>query len=298
MPRRLRHFTYLDANMAESYLASLVGGIPEGGSTIERSLINEGGGWNLGTTGTGVHGGQTTDSASEEQENFRYTPEGIFNALYSELAKEEDGESILLSVEDMDQNRWADLRKGDVVELTGTIKLPEMLKAIDAANKLNELLPFLESLGDHLDHEFDFDEQEKSMVRGLGSLKDATESQDATVIILELANTPKYRFVGKLKKSYLRTNPIDLEGEVTLLATINRKLRKGDPPIGIEQLIPGLEAMMGIGNQPTAPPNRTSRRAKPNSVARPAKRKRQQEDSNADTTIGYPAATINTIAIY
>ena len=34
--RRPRHFQYLDSGMAESYLADLTGGLPEGGSFTER----------------------------------------------------------------------------------------------------------------------------------------------------------------------------------------------------------------------------------------------------------------------
>jgi hypothetical protein len=127
------------------------------------------------------------------------------------------------------------------------------------------------------------------MIRGIGGLRDATESQDATVIILELANAEKYRFVGKLKTSNQRTSPADLEGEATVLATVNRKLSKGDPPIGIEQLIPGMEAMMGMPDTQSKMPNRATRRAKP---------KAGQKQSRGDASIGYPAATINTIAIY
>lgn len=289
MRRRLRHFTYLDSEMAESYLSSLVGGVPEGGSTTERANINERGGYGIGFRGTGIRGERATDSTSEEQENFRYNPEAIFSLLYSEIEKEEaDGEQLLLTLDSMDESAWAELRKGDIVEITGTIRLPDILKAIDAANKLNELLPFLELVGEQMEEAIGIGEADKSMIRGLGGLKSSTESQDATAIIVELANAPKYRFVGKLKKSNLRTSPVDLEGEVTLLATINRKLNKGDPPIGMEQLIPGLEAMMGM-NTPSTTENRAARRAKP---------KRAQDKSTGDTSIGFPAATINVIAIY
>jgi hypothetical protein len=78
-----------------------------------------------------------------------------------------------------------------------------MLKAIDAANKLNELLPFLDIVGDQLEEVLEIGENQRSMIKGIGSLRDATDSQDATAIIIELANASKYRFVGKLKKSNL-----------------------------------------------------------------------------------------------
>src|SRR5215211_3455098 len=131
MPRRLRHFTYLDTEMVESYLSYLVGVLPEEGSTTERANINERGEWGLGLRGTGIRGGRGTDSASEEQERFRYNPEAMFNLLYTELEKEEEGEQLLLPLDDMDENSWAKLQKAEVLELTGTIRLPDMLKAID-----------------------------------------------------------------------------------------------------------------------------------------------------------------------
>src|SRR5215203_4394756 len=106
MPRRLRHFTYLDSEMVESYLSSLVGGVPEGGSSTERANINERGEWGLGFRGTGLRGGRGTDSASEEQEKFRYNSEAVFSRLYAELEKEEEGEKLLLSLDDMNENSW------------------------------------------------------------------------------------------------------------------------------------------------------------------------------------------------
>jgi hypothetical protein len=51
-----------------------------------------------------------------------------------------------------------------------------MLKAIDAANKLNELLPFLDIVGDQLEEVLEIGENQRSMIKGIGSLRDATDS--------------------------------------------------------------------------------------------------------------------------
>jgi hypothetical protein len=64
--RRLpRPFKYLDEALVESYLSQITGGVPEGGSTTERSSITKGG-YGLGFRGTGVRGGRDTQEGSEE----------------------------------------------------------------------------------------------------------------------------------------------------------------------------------------------------------------------------------------
>jgi hypothetical protein len=124
---------------------------------------------------------------------------------------------------------------------------------------------------------------------GLGGFKEAIGSQDATVVVVELAKTPQYRFVAKLKKDYLRPGAGDLEGEAKVVGTVGRKVNKGDPPIGYEQLIPGLEAMKGLQGSTPQPANRAARRSAP-------RQRRTQPDNSA--AIGHPAAMLTPIGIY
>lgn len=289
--RRPRHFLYLDQAIAESYLSDLTGGLPEGRSTTERATTSEGGGWRLGSRGTGLRGDRDTEGAQEDQETFRYTPEAIFGLLYEELTEETEEGRILVGLDHLDQEGWEELEDGDIVEIKATIKVPEIIKAVDAARNLQQFLPALENIGALFGEgiqDIGLGQQEKSMIEGMGNMKEIMDSQDATVAVVEVTNAAKYRFVAKLKKSLMRASLVDLEGEAKVLGTIRRKLRKQDPPIGFEQLIPGLESMRAFGGQQQAPSNRAARRAK-------GKRDEQGRD---DTFVGYPAATLIPIGIY
>lgn len=151
------------------------------------------------------------------------------------------------------------------------------------------MLPSLDQVGEYAGERVNFGQRERALLSSLGGFRETIGSQDATVIVIELAKTPKYRFVTKLNKDYLRPGAGDLEGEAKVVGTIGRKVNEGDPPIGYEELIPGLEAMKGLQGITPQPPNRAARRAAP-------KQGRPQRDDSA--SIGYPAAMLTTIGIY
>ena len=289
--RSLHPFQYLDVALAESYLSQLFGGLPEGGRTTERAGNSKRRDWELRYRGTGVGGERGTEEGLEEQERFRYSPEAIFNLLYDELDMETEEGKILFDLDSLDEDSWKELRDGDIVEITGTIKIPDPLKAMEAVSTFKSLLPAIERVGEFMGEDVEdigIGQKERSLMEGLGDMKEIADAQDATVIVIEVTNTPRYRFVAKLKKSLLRTGLMDIEGEAKMLGTVQRKLRKGDQPIGFDQLVPGLDAMRAFQGNQQPPPNRAARRGS---------QKRKPQASNG-TSIGYPAATLTPISIY
>lgn len=199
---------------------------------------------------------------------------------------------ILFDLDSLDEDSWKELRDGDIVEITGTIKVPEPLKAMEAVSSFKTWLPAIERIGEFMGEDVEdigIGQKERSLIDGFGGMKEIADSQDATVVVIEVTNTPRYRFVTKLKKSLLRTGLMDIEGEAKILGTIQRKLKKGDPSIGFEQLVPGLDAMRAFQGNQQPPPSRAARRG--------AQRKRKPQASNG-TSISYPAATLTPIGIY
>ena len=229
--RRLpRPYKYLDAALAESYLSQLIDGIPEGGSTTERSGITEGGGYGLGLRGTGVRGGRETQEGTENQERFRYNPESVFSRLYEELNIEtEEEDKILVQLDSLDKNSWDELCDGDIIEITGTMKIPDILKAFDIASKFRQMLPSLDQIGAWSGEEIPFGEKDRALLTGLGGFQEALASQEATVVIIEPIKTPEYRFVAKSRTECLRPSAGDIEGEAKVVGTVGRKVNKGDP---------------------------------------------------------------------
>jgi hypothetical protein len=205
--------------LAESYLSQITGGVPEGGSITERSSITEGGGYGLGFRGTGVRGGRDTQEGSENQEKFRYNPEAIFGRLYEELNIEtEEEEKILVHLDSLDEDSGDELSDGDIVEVTGTIKIPDILKAMEVASKFEQMLPFLDQVGEWPGSETPFGQKERALLSGLGNFKEAMGSQDVTVVVIEPIKTPQYRFVAKLRKDCLRPVQGNLKVKLKWLA--------------------------------------------------------------------------------
>jgi hypothetical protein len=174
---------------------------------------------------------------------FRYTPESIFDHLFRELDKEVDGERMLTHLQSLDEEGWRQQPNGAIVEITGTLKVPDVMKVIGAMRGLGNLMPLIESLRET--GQIEMNQEDRVMMndlRMLSELGESTESQNATAVGLEVAATPDYRFGASLKKTFLRTGPQDLEGEAKVLGKVQRKVNKGDAPIELEQLVPGFEA--------------------------------------------------------
>ncbi len=185
---------------------------------------------------------------------------------------------MLMHIQSLDEEGWKQLPNGAIVEITGTVTMPDVVKVIGAMRGLGNLMPLLESLEET--GEIHMNQQDRLMMNGLKMVSELGESplsQNAAAVVVELAASPGYRFVASLKKKFLRTGPEDLEGEAKVLAKVQRKVDKADPPTGLEQLVPGLEALKGL--QDLAPQTDT-------------------QATDDGVSIGYPAATLTPIGIY
>lgn len=272
-----RHFLYLDYDVAESYLSDLIGWVPDEGSTTDRSTDSTGRDTRIGWRGTGHARTRGEESGFEDFEKRRYTPASIFDGLHRQLDAEIDGERMLLHLQSLDDQGWDNLHNGDIVELTGTLKIPEVARAIGAISG-SGMMDFLKVLQDSGEMPSDPDSQMGMFVlEAMGDVGSADSSPNAAVVVVELAASPDYRFVATLKRDYLRVGVGDLTGEVKVLGKVQRKINEGNPPIGLEGLVPGLEAFKGL------------KELSSDSDDGP------EDDDNA---IGYPAATLIPIGIW
>lgn len=275
---RPRRFTYLDSQETKRMLSEILGGLPDGYSSSARGGNNDSGDWGDRFEGTGVGGTSAEDTSYEDTESFTQTPESRFKRLHEEVSREVGGDSYLTSIESLNREDWDELRKGSLVEIPVVLKIPEEIKAIEAARSLDQLQPLMDMFGE------EEDEQTLEAMRGLRSLGESAAAQNSLVVILEVAASPRYKFVAKLNREHLRVELDALEGEATVLGTVGRKVGKDDPPIGLEQIIPGLEGLRDAMPKPS----RAQRRAAP-------KNQQQEEET---TTIAYPAAVFDPIGIY
>jgi len=273
-----RHFLYLDHEVAESYLSDLIGWVPDEGSSTDRSTDSTGRDTRIGWRGTGHARTRGEESGSEDFEKRRYTPASIFDGLHRQLDAEIDGERTLLHLQSLDDEGWEDLRNGDIVELTGTLRIPDVAKAIGAMQGFGDMLPLFKRLQESGEIPSDPESQMiMSLLEAMGEIGTSAGSPNAAVVVVELAATPEYRFVATLKRDFLRVGVGDLNGEVKVLGKVQRKIDEGDPPIGLEGLVPGFEAFKGLKDLGSNSDDET-------------------EDDG--TAIGYPAATIIPIGIW
>jgi hypothetical protein len=267
----------LDHDVAESYLSDLIGWVPDEGSSTDRSGENERKGWNLGSRGTNYGRSSDSESGSEEFEKRRYTPASIFDGLHRQLDAEIDGERMLLKLQSLNDEGWVDLHNGDIVELTGTLKIPEVAKVIGAISG-SGIMDFLRVLQESGEVPADPESQMGLLVlQTMSEIGSADSSPNAAVVVVELAASPEYRFVATLKRDYLRVGVGDLTGEVKVLGKVVRKINEGDPPIGLEGLVPGLEAFKGLKELGSGS---------------------DDEPEDDDNAIGYPAATLVPVGIW
>jgi hypothetical protein len=272
---------YLDHEVAESYLSDLIGWVPQEGSSTDRSENNKGKGWTVGYRGTGYGRNSGEESGSEDSEKYRHTPSSVFDGLYRELDEEVEGEKMLLHLESLDDEGWDALRNGDIVEITGTLRIPDVARVIGAMQGFGSIMPIFKKLQESGDIPSD---PESQMVMGIletmTEMGKSAESQNAAVVVVELGGDAEYRFVANLKRDFLRAGVEDLTGEVKVLGKIQRKINEGDPPIGLEGLVPGFEAFKSLQDLSA------------------------DSDAGAETgdddgiAIGYPAATLIPIGMW
>ncbi len=268
----------MDHDIAESYLSDLIGWVPDEGCSTDRSTDSTGRDTRIGWRGTGHARTRGEESGFEDFEKRRYTPASIFDGLHQQLDAEIDGERTLLHLQSLDDDEWDDLRNGDIVELTGTLQIPDVAKAIGAMQGFGSMLPLFKNLQESGEIPSDPESQMvMSLLEAMGEIGSADSSPNAAIVAVELAASPEYQFVATLKRDFLRVGVGDLSGEVKVLGKVQRKINEGDPPIGLEGLVPGLEVFKGLKELSSDS---------------------DDEPADDDNAIGYPAATLIPVAIW
>jgi hypothetical protein len=100
-------------------------------------------------------------------------------------------------------------------------------------------------------------------------------------VVARAAGATKFKFIATLQRASLRVGLEELEGEVTLFATIQRKLRTGEK-------YTVLDSMAGIAL--SALPRAERRKME-------ASMKKDSKDF-PDAVIGAPAAVVTPVAVY
>lgn len=268
MPKhKFRSFLYLDTREVDDFLAQAEGSLVEGAyEETERTA--------------GRNPSEETDESLEVRRRRSETAEARFNRLYEAL--QQDGD--LKTLDSIDQSQYDGLEVGDIIEVRGLARLPQWERIKEDFAAVSNLLPLMQALGqDPLE-----DPAAREAFEGFNQLT-SMKGQEDTMLIATPSGPLAARFVGKLKHVHLRRPKDELEGEVTIVAKVRRRLQRGQQ-IEASRLFPNLEGLQALNR---AQMNREQRR-------QAAKKNSQQLKTGTplDEVVKYPAVEVLPIAVY
>jgi hypothetical protein len=262
MPAILRNFLYLDDRLTSQYLAQLEGGtyVEEAQSlTDARNRGAEAGAGFGGLNARGARGGSTEEVTSR---TVKQTPEGNYRRL-EKLLDEQEGVQWL---DAFDEEIWNALELGEALLIKGKLTVPSFVKAAAMAEGIGPLMELMEAFGETVDREAE------AAIQGMTQL--GKTMKDVSVVA-RAAGAPNYRFVCRLKRDYLREDLSAMDGDCTVVGTLERRLKTSEKYSLLDDL--------GIGGMP-----RAERR----------KLERDMKKDMPDAVVSAPAAVVLPVAIY
>ncbi len=269
----LREFLYRRDDLVGQFLQQLEGGEYDEERIKEQSGRTSAAGGSAGVGPLSLSAERRREGASATELTMRQTAASRFNRLHA-LLSNDDGIQPLTSFDDA---IWEQIVSGEVVEVEGVLKLLPGVLEMQQASGIGSFLPLIETMTDFPDDwlpdAFDRGEVERvggqlSAVQGVAQYL-ATSAVPCTVVP---RGAPTCKFFIELKRDSLQGEIADLEGEVTLLARITRKIARGKPET-MGQPIPGVSL------------NREQRR-------------KGRSTGALTVRLHYPAAILSAIAIY
>lgn len=230
----LRQFLYRDVGLVRDFLAQLEGGISPRSRNSRRATSKSGisGRLNAGIATAGAdRGGETFE---EDERVVEQTVASQFEALHRRL----DSSKALKVVEALDDKRWQQLRRGEIVEVEVVIQIAGFRKLEDLTNQFAKFMGFLETVGSAPDL------GAANALTGMRALS-ALDNDNVVGVIGTVIGAPDYKFASLLQRKFLRVDVEALEGEATLFGKLQRKLVPGEDHIAM----PGLTAFLRASGQ-------------------------------------------------
>lgn len=266
----LRDFLFLDERAVSQYLEQL-----EGGAYDEESIRHQG---EKGSTfGGGARVGSLEARAERKAVNneersavVRQTPSSRFSRFHG-LVSDAD---LLQELPNLDEDIWSQLEVGEMVEVSASLTIPDVVKGLDMVQSAQSLLPIVSAFNDLMPNDQRIDRQELATVQDQMPVVSGMANQlaqRAVPCIVKVAVNPRFQFFTKLPRESLNVPDIErLDGEATVLGKIQRILGKRDS-ISIDAEVAGI----------TLP-----------------RAQRRKQAASSSQEIGHPAAVLTPIAIW
>lgn len=249
---RLRRFLYLDETLTSNFLAQLEGGVyeEESQTTTTGQERRRGAGGAVGPVKAELSGSRSGQDVTSR--TVKQVADGAFARLAS-LLEQEDAVQWL---EALDDDIWRQLRRGEVLEVEASVTLPTLFQFTAVAGNVGAILDLMRAAGEEVDAEAEEGLQMVSMMSQL--FKDP-------VALARPAGTPDYTLVLPLGTQWLRGELADLQGEMTVMGTLERKLRDTEQwslldAIGLsglpnaEEMVESLESTQELEGSVVRPP--------------------------------------------
>jgi hypothetical protein len=209
----LRNFLYLDSATMSDYLSSLDGSVVDGPVDHTQSAKHEKG---LKGDLKVIQGGLSGGGETETKEKRIVTDAAKFQRLY-ELIEDKH----LQYLDGFDEAIWKQIRRGELLELQGKIRIPEFYKITQMVDTFAPIMDLFKSV----DESF-VDKKTETAMKGIGGLSKML-GEKPVPLIFEPVSTPGYHFVADLGRQFLRCDLSELQGEATVLGKVLRILEKG-----------------------------------------------------------------------
>lgn len=266
----LRRFLYLDSELIGEFLAQVERGTftEEEQRDVVRRDKKLGGDVKVGAgpLGLGAAAGRGVSNEAEATRTVRQTPESGFARLYDLLTEAGD----VRWLEGLDDDRWEELRRGEVIEVESVVSASTLTKFAALAEQAEPLMEVMEMFGEAVDA------QTREAMTGMKTL--GTLFGKKVPIVSRAAGAPKFKFIANLQAEKVRVDLDELEGEATLFGKIQRKLAPSEKHTVIESM-PGMSSL-------------------PRALRRSMQADVKNDKDLPDLVIRPPAAVVTPIAIY
>lgn len=211
---RLRRFMYLDEELTDRFLAQAEGGLYDEESQSETENSGR-------TRGAGLRAGPATAEAAKDsgqQITTSKTVRQTADAAFTRLAGLLEADDAVQYLDAFDSAIWADLRRGEVVEVECHIAIPLLVQMglLLHSAPVGEIAA---AFGAELNAET---EQTIEQIRLL------TGMLNSVPVIGEASGSPEFKFIAPINPEFLRGGLDDLNGDVTMFATLDKKLQPDD----------------------------------------------------------------------
>jgi hypothetical protein len=260
---RLRRFLYLDGDLTSEFLAQAEGGLYSEEDQSTTASSEKGGkvGVSVGPAGAEVGAGKGAQESRARK--MRQTEESGFSRLAALL----EGSESVQWLDSLDESIWAQLERGEVLEIECQLQLPQIVQFMQVAEAIEPMKELMELTGDQFDPE---------AIQGFGVLGMINQMLEGTPLIASALGSPEFRFIAPLQEKWLRVSPDDLQGEARLYCSVERKL-KDDEQYSFIDMMPALRNL----------PNREEMEAE-----------LLENEILADSKVEAPAAIVSPIAIF